>query len=323
MARPAGEATGYVVRPAADDVEAAVRLADAAVRAHPWAQQHADEISGRLAARLRSGEQSGAVLYVQGSPKGFATWTVRGPLGLSVELLYIEPQVATVAGYDAFLTAVTRSFQPIVFLQGAIAGLGVPEEDRLMSDRGLRPYGRSEMTRRTSGPLAIPPLPSGARLRPVGPADERALVRLHGAAYRGRFDRYLFLESAEEAEDAAALVRDLFGGRWGTFSEAGSRGLDLDGYLVGAVLSVRRGEGTLIADVAVDPAAQGHGIGRIILTASLQGLEAAGESPVFLNVTEGNARAQRLYEHLGFERSLGPSREWYDPRLVPFPPDAG
>ena len=192
-----------------------------------------------------------------------------------------------------------------------------------MERRGLRPFGRSEMQRVGKAPPAADPLPPGARLRAIGPEDEGELVRLHGAAYRGRFDRYLFLESTDEAEDARALVRDVFGGRWGALSTAGSLGLEADGQLRAAVLSVRRSEGTLIADVMVDPAAQGRGLGRAVLTAVLAALDRAGESPAVLNVTEGNVRAQRLYAHLGFERSLGPSREWYNPRIVPFPPDAG
>ena len=323
MARPTAGAPRYEVRPADSDLDAAVRLADAAVRAHPWAQLRADEISARIADRLRTKEQPAALLRVDGVPEGFATWVERGPLGLSIELLYATPSVASVEGYDAFLSGIAEQFRPLVFLQGSVAGLTADDEARLMERRGLRPFGRSEMQRVGKAPPAAAPLPPGARLRAIGPEDEGELVRLHGAAYRGRFDRYLFLESTDEAEDARALVRDVFGGRWGALSTAGSLGLEADGQLRAAVLSVRRSEGTLIADVMVDPAAQGRGLGRAVLTAVLAALDRAGESPAVLNVTEGNVRAQRLYAHLGFERSLGPSREWYNPRIVPFRPDAG
>lgn len=322
MSRPDAGPPRFEVRSADTDLDAAVRLADAAVRAHPWAQLRAEEISARIAQRLREKAQPAALLLVDGTPDGFATWSQRGPIGLSIELVYAAPAVASVDSYEAILSGISRQFLPPMFVPGSVAGLTAEEESRLMERRGMRPFGRSEMQRVGGAPPDSAGAVPGTRSRPVGPADEAELVRLHAAAYRGRFDRYLFLESTDEAEDSLALVRDLFGGRWGEFSAAGSVGVERDGRLLGAVLSVRHGGGTLIADVMVDPAVQGQGIGRSVLTATLAALDRAGESPAILNVTEGNARAQRLYAHLGFVRTLGPSREWYDPRIVPFPPDA-
>ncbi len=88
---------------------------------------------------------------------------------------------------------------------------------------------------------------------------------------------------------------------------------------VGAVLSVRTSAGVLIADVMVDPDSQGRGLGRAMLLASLRALRAAGDHAVYLNVTEGNHAAVRLYERVGFVRSLGPTHDWYNGHRVPVP----
>lgn len=313
----------FEIRPVGTDVDAAIRLAGQAVRANPWALTQAEEITARIAERIRSGGFLGGLLAEEGRCVGFVSWSRRGTLGLSVELLYLTPGSASAEGYGLALAEVERSVAPLVFVSGPLPGISADEERRTMDHLGLRPFGRSEMVRTGIGAPPAGPLPSGVTLRPVGAADEEALARLHMAAYSGRFDRYLFLETEDEAADARQLVGDLFRGRWGEPSTAGSIGAVVDGELRGAVLSVKRGPGALIADVMVDPAAQGKGIGRAVLAAAVEGLDRAGERPAVLNVTEGNAHAQRLYERLGFVRSLGPSTEWYNPRRVPSPPEEG
>ena len=73
----------------------------------------------------------------------------------------------------------------------------------------------------------------------------------------------------------------------------------------------------LIADVAVAPSSQGKGFGRVVLVGTVRALRERGSTAIALVVTEGNRRAVRLYERLGFVRTLGPTREWYNTRQIP------
>ena len=53
--------------------------------------------------------------------------------------------------------------------------------------------------------------------------------------------------------------------------------------------------------LAVDPAAQGRGLGRALVIDALAWLTTKGAVEVLVNTQEVNARALRLYVDLGFE----------------------
>jgi ribosomal protein S18 acetylase RimI-like enzyme len=318
--RPANDGD---LEPIVSDLEASSRLVREAVYQRPWVGENGNWLAERYERRLRAGSVDGRLLRVGGRPVGIVTWERRGTLGLAVELLFVSGSEATLSRYRSFLEGIERTAGRVVFAPGAISGLSSDEEARLMREMGHAPYGRSEMQRKGDSPVPHVELPAGGVLRPVGRDDERELVALHQRAYRGRFDRFLFLEHEDEEEDSRALVRDLWAGRWGEPSEPGSRGLEVGGVLWGAILSVRRPPGVLIADVMVDPSRQGQGVGRAMLSGTLRILSDAGQSPVVLSVTEGNHRAIRLYERFGFVRTLGPSHDWYNARRIPVPPDGG
>ncbi|HET7429997.1 MAG TPA: GNAT family N-acetyltransferase, partial [Nocardioides sp.] len=55
--------------------------------------------------------------------------------------------------------------------------------------------------------------------------------------------------------------------------------------------------------VAVDPAAQGRGLGRAVTAAGLAHLAARGVSRVILYVESDNHPAIATYSHLGFEHA--------------------
>ncbi|EQD73638.1 GCN5-related N-acetyltransferase domain protein, partial [mine drainage metagenome] len=145
----------------------------------------------------------------------------------------------------------------------------------------------------------------------------------HAAAFTGHFDSFLFRTHPDPRQDSAQLVREVLAGRWGEFLPWASTLAESrdDGRSLGSCLFVRAPFGPLLISLQVDPAAQGRGVGRALTIASLRALRARGESVVALNVTEGNARAVRLYESLGFVRSIGPSAQWYSERIVPVRPD--
>jgi ribosomal protein S18 acetylase RimI-like enzyme len=188
---------------------------------------------------------------------------------------------------------------------------------------GFQRYGRSEMLLAPGASLPDAPSVLGEEVRPARQDDLGRLAELHREAYRARFDRYLFLEVEDEREDALRAVAEILDGRWGEFLPAGSWIVERAGRPVGAVLSVRSGTGTLIADVMVVPELQGNGVGRRALAAAVRSLRDAGEQRVYLNVTEGNEPALRLYRRFGFVRSLGPTRDWYNARLIPIAPAQG
>lgn len=65
-----------------------------------------------------------------------------------------------------------------------------------------------------------------------------------------------------------------------------------------------RGPAGVLYDIVVDPAHRGHGIGRLLLDATVAALAAKGSPRVVLSTAERNATAQRLFEHAGFRRTM-------------------
>jgi ribosomal protein S18 acetylase RimI-like enzyme len=312
------------LRPLSSDRDASRRLGREAITARVGGTGESERWARAFEERLEREQVNGRLYVAAGRPAGIVCWAPGGPVGIAVDLLYArdaaraDPEV-----YSRILSELERLAGPIAFAPGPLEGLPPASEERLMRALGFRPFGRSEMVlQRASGP-SEPPSPATDQLRPAGPADLAALAELHARAYHGRFDRLLFSELPDEREDALRGIRQLFEGRWGEFSPVGSWVIDRSGSLVAAVISVQGESGTLIADVMVDPDAQGQGLGRRVLARAIASLHAHGERPIRLNVTEGNTRAQRLYEGLGFVRSLGPTHDWYNAQRIPVPPGPG
>jgi len=68
------------------------------------------------------------------------------------------------------------------------------------------------------------------------------------------------------------------------------------GFAMGRLVA---GEAELLT-IAVDPVAQGQGVGRRLMRAFLDDLQQRGAETVFLEVAEGNAPARALYSRAGF-----------------------
>lgn len=302
--------------PFAVDQSTAVALAEAALRSRLAPGEQMGDLLPPLDSAIRSARATGGIVRSEGTARGIVVWEPSGPLGVSVRLLYLAPPEASPESYGALFEVVERAAGPIAFAPGPLAGLSPEEESALMRARGFAPFGRSEMALPPSVEVPNVPVPDGGKARPVHASDEAALARLHEVAYRHHLDRYLALEDLDPVRDANRELREFFGGRYGELLSPGSSVATVDGRIVAAALSVRRTAQVLIIDVMTDPDVQGRGFGRATLADALASLRDHGERSIVLNVTEGNDRAVRLYSGLGFVRSMGPSKEWYDARRM-------
>jgi ribosomal protein S18 acetylase RimI-like enzyme len=92
---------------------------------------------------------------------------------------------------------------------------------------------------------------------------------------------------------------------------------DADGRVVGSVACVLSGDfGEVLESddeaafrmLVVDPAAQGRGVGRLLVTGCLDRARASGKKRVVISTDPRMTAAHRLYEGLGFTRL--PERDW-------------
>ena len=307
--------------PLSHDTSRAVALTREALAAQHGPTELTEPFRSILEREVAEGRALGRLWGDGGRPVGLVVWEPTTVLGADVRLLYLEPEASSAATYAAFLRELVRTTGPVAFSPANLAGLRPEEEAEVMGGLGFARFARSEM-RFPSG-AALPPedgADSVVRPRAATLADVERLAELHARAYRGQFDQYLFLIDLDPARDAQVAIREIVDGRWGEFLPWASPVIEADGALRAASLVVRAPYGPLIADVMVDPAAQGRGLGRAVLGACVRSLRDRGESVIVLNVTEGNRRAVRLYERFGFVRSLGPSFAWYSTELIPVPP---
>jgi ribosomal protein S18 acetylase RimI-like enzyme len=144
-------------------------------------------------------------------------------------------------------------------------------------------------------------MPAEVVVRPVRPEEYEAVGDVTVAAY-GTIEGY-----SPGAEYEAAL-RDV-AGRAGSAEVIVATGRD---RILGAVTFVP-GDGPLaefegpdesgMRMLAVAPAAQGHGVGRLLTQACIDRARAIGRARLVLHTTPAMATAHRLYRSLGFART--------------------
>ena len=76
-----------------------------------------------------------------------------------------------------------------------------------------------------------------------------------------------------------------------------------DGVIVGTIAAVPKGESLYIRSMAILPSARGHRIGELLLRHVEDFALAQGHRRMFLSTTPFLARAIRLYEKWGFQRT--------------------
>lgn len=146
------------------------------------------------------------------------------------------------------------------------------------------------------------------RVRPARADDHPQIAELTLAAYRhsqqvwpGHPYEAALVDVAGRASAGELLVAEVVG----------------SGQLVGSVLLVRAGSpyaelcGPTEAEfrmLAVDPAAQGRGVGRLLVQACLDRATALGCDAMVICTRDFTLNAHRLYERFGFART--PERDW-------------
>ena len=65
-----------------------------------------------------------------------------------------------------------------------------------------------------------------------------------------------------------------------------------------------RGPAGVLHDIIVDPTHRGHGVGRMLLDATVVALKSLGASQLVLSTADQNERAQRLFARAGFRRTM-------------------
>jgi ribosomal protein S18 acetylase RimI-like enzyme len=65
-----------------------------------------------------------------------------------------------------------------------------------------------------------------------------------------------------------------------------------------------RGPAGVLHDIVIDPTHREHGVGRMLLDATLEALKSRGARQVVLSTAEHNEPAQRLFARTGFRRTM-------------------
>ena len=137
------------------------------------------------------------------------------------------------------------------------------------------------------------------RIRPVSRADLLGVFRIEKAVFAQPWP-YAAFEGLLDAPGFLVAEGDIGGGSDRRATGGAVDAGDVLGYVVGDVTPNHGRDIGHIKDLAVRPAAQGLGLGRRLLRASLSELAATGASVVKLEVRESNHRAQSLYADEGF-----------------------
>ena len=147
-------------------------------------------------------------------------------------------------------------------------------------------------------------------IRPATRADIPALGRLAAALVRLHhdFDPQRFIAAAPETEQ-----------RYGAFLGSqlaepdvvvlvAARGGEVLGYTYAGVedydYMALRGPAGALYDIVVDPNHRGHGIGAMLLDATLAALRERGAPRVVLSTATRNDTAQRLFARAGFRPTM-------------------
>jgi ribosomal protein S18 acetylase RimI-like enzyme len=245
-----------------------------------------------------------------GVPLGWTCFLVHRHV-LQVAMLVADRPQATAALVERVLASreALRAIAHTLFVRAAAPGLA-----RVLAGRG---FEVSEYTYRaldlTPPGTSRPALGAKARdranagagvARPWHSGDEAGARDLLMRAYSGAPGVRPYAADGSHEAWADYLGGLLRGTACGTFLPACSLVVPgADGDLSALVLVTAMGPGTAhVAQVAVDPAVRGRGLGSSLLARVRDEAAGRGESQLTLLVSEDNAGASALYDGMGFAR---------------------
>lgn len=126
------------------------------------------------------------------------------------------------------------------------------------------------------------------QLRFAAPEEAAAVAALVDRAYAGYIER-MGRKPGPMLDDYAALIADGL-----------VRVMCRDGGICGVLVLIEKDDHLLLDNVAVDPAAQGLGIGQRLIGAAEDVARTLGYATVRLYTHETMVENVALYEHLGF-----------------------
>ena len=177
-----------------------------------------------------------------------------------------------------------------------------PAAAALAARHGLRRARELWVMRRRAGePLPDLVVPDGVTVRGYRDEDRDEVLRVNAAAFSHHPE-----QGALDAEGLAARMSE----EW--FDPAGLLVADAGGELHGfhwtKQHSTELGE---VYVVAIDPAAQGQGLGRVLTLAGLRHLHGLGVGEVLLYVESDNTPAVHVYQGLGFTHTAADTHAQY------------
>lgn len=171
------------------------------------------------------------------------------------------------------------------FSEAVTAALG-PVEAQGFLEAGFEVHERLHLLARDL--LDLPPAPP-VPLRRARRRDRPAVLEVDGRAFSSfwRLDESGLDEALGATPTSRFRIAD---------DPTGS------GNVAGYAVTGRAGRRGFLQRLAVDPAAEGHGLGRALVLDGLTWLRRRGVERVVVNTQEANGRALALYEQLGFRR---------------------
>jgi mycothiol synthase len=155
-------------------------------------------------------------------------------------------------------------------------------------------YTVLEMNLDPTAPIQVHPVPAGIEVRPVLPEDYFAIASSIGEAYRYEYDQGRYAEAYDPADYTEGLRAEKYDPTLWQIAWDGEQ-------VVGQVLSVIEGLRAEIIEVSVRPSWRRRGLGRALLSRTLQCLLARDVEDIRLRtVAEFRTRASDLYRSFGF-----------------------